>query len=622
MRMSSIAMLLALVSAGCGRREPRLVLAQTPKASLSSAIAEARQRAPEVQPQRIWADDETDGSGAPSRDGTLLSYTDWVKGALGIRDLRTGQNRLLTTPTGFDGGFPETSAFSTDGKRLAYRWVDMSAHELRIVDVAGSQPRTIVGKSPDINTIVPIQWTSDDHEILVGIVRADRTAQLAYANVATGALRAIQTIPWGNYGAGSAVLSPDGRHLAMSVPAGKGVDESDLVILTRAESRAVSRIERPGMERVVGWAADGRLFFQSTPRPSNAGSASSLFAVEMRDGKAVGTPEVVKSDMSRVLYPRLTDDGRLFYENITGSLDVYVASVDIANARALSPAARFTHRLVGFNQGIDWTRDGRQAAYLVREGAAPRSPGVVAIRDEQSGDVREIRPELRYINAAIRWSPDGSSILVQATDMKDRHGVYAIDARTGRLTPIAYGNPKGAVMHRPQWAPDGKSVYYVTLDPDYPAPRVVHRQVASGEERVVYSAPQLRSQFALSDDGETLAVIEPTAGGNVINLVPAAGGQSRELLRLPDRVSSVTFSRDGKHVLFAKSQTAGGESQIWRVPVQGGEASPLGLSLVNITGVRVHPDGRRIGYTGGTTQSELWVMDLRNSTKVKADSTR
>ena len=617
MRTSPVALLLMGVAActtSCATHEYQAAESgQAATGSLEAAMAAARQQAPEAEARRIWAGKEADASGAPSPDGTLLSYTDWTTLSLGVRDLRTGENRILvrgTDPSGL-GGFPETSAFSSDGKRLAYRWIDKQGYDLRVIDVAGSEPRIVVPKSADIASIQPREWTADDREILVGIHRPDRTIQVGFANVATGELRVIRTFSWSDAVNASAALSRDGRYLALSVPSGKApTAESDVVILTLDGSREVGRIVTPGVERIVGWAADGRLFYQSAPGGAGPGAAWPLFAVQMRDGKPAGSPQLVKSDMSRVLYTRLTSDGRLFYGILSGSYDVYVAGIDVASARVLSPAARASHRLVGFNQGIDWTADGRYAAYLVREGGAPRSPGVLTIRDQETGDARELRPDLEYINPAIRWSPDARKILVQGTDSKGRHGLYTIDAHSGEITSIVYGSPKGGVIHRPQWAPDGRSIYYAVFEPGQDF-RIVHRKLESGAEREVFTREKLSAVFAVSDDGATLAVMQSDKDGIVISLVPAAGAQPRELLRLgsAERVSSITWSRDGKYVLFSKLDPTVRTGELWRVPVDGGTAQPVGLEMKNMTGLRMHPDGRRIGFTGGEAEFEVWVMD-------------
>jgi Tol biopolymer transport system component len=260
--------------------------------SLSTALAAARQEA-EAEARRIWAGKETDFSGAPSPDGTLLSYTDWMAWSLGVRDLRTGENRILVRGGGPNepSGFPETSAFSSDGKRLAYRWIEGKGVDLRVVDVAGSTPRVIVPKSADIAGIVPVEWTADDREILVQVGRPDRTFQVAFADVATGALRTIRTFHWGDAGGGSAALSRDGRYLALSIPTGDAANaESDVVILTRDGSREVARLNTSGIETVVGWAADGRLFYQSSRKGAADSAASPLFALQLHDGKPAGSP--------------------------------------------------------------------------------------------------------------------------------------------------------------------------------------------------------------------------------------------------------------------------------------------------------------------------------------------
>lgn len=615
MRTACVVLVLWTVG-GCAAHEGRVERSSQAAAtgSLATAMAAAREQAPEAEARRIWAGSDADASGSPSPDGTLLSFTDWKTMSLAVRDLRTGANRVLVGNAGPTGaaGFPEGSAFSSDGRRLAYQWIEGRGFDLRVVDVAGGEPRVVVPRSAEITGITPLGWTADDREILVGVFRPDRTVQLAFADVASGALRPVRTFTWGDAGGGAAALSRDGHHLAVSVAAPDArTTRSDVVILTRDGRREVARVRGDGEARVVGWTSDGRLFYQLSRRGTSEATTSSLYAVQTQQGRPVGAPQLVKSDMSRVLYARLTPDGRLFYGLLSGSYDVYVATVDVAAARVVTPATRASHRLVGFNQGLDWTADGRSAAYLVREGAAPRSPGVLAIREQESGDVRELRPEFEYINAAIRWSPDGRTILVQGTDAKGRLGLYTIDARTAAITPIVHASPNGGVMHRPQWAPDGRSIYYAVMDRERPQFRIVQRELESGSEREVLTAPRIGALFALSEDGGSIAFAQAWKDSIVLSAIPATGGEPRVLVRLPgaEMVSSLAWSRDGKHLLFSKLNPSAWTGELWRVPAEGGVATPVGLTLKNLSGLRMHPDGRRIGYTGGEADMEVWVLD-------------
>ena len=155
----------------------------------------------------------------------------------------------------------------------------------------------------------------------------------------------------------------------------------------------------------------------------------------------------------------------------------------------------------------------------------------------------------------------------------------------------------------------------------------------TGEERLLYRAvwpdnmggPAVPvhlihlSNLALSPDGQWLAF---GVGGNhfaarVVLVMPASGGEPRELLRLPDEVSeswatySIAWTRDGSHLLFSKRI---GEprtpSELWRVSAAGGEPQKLGLAMWGRGGVRAHPDGRRITFTYQTDRNnQLWVME-------------
>ena len=50
---------------------------------------------------------------------------------------------------------------------------------------------------------------------------------------------------------------------------------------------------------------------------------------------------------------------------------------------------------------------------------------------------------------------------------------------------------------------------------------------------------------------------------------------------------------------------------LWRIPVNGGEPQKLDLSMRKLMHVRIHPDGRRIAFTGSSQpeKSEVWVME-------------
>ncbi|MDA1094774.1 MAG: hypothetical protein O3A25_16105 [Acidobacteria bacterium] len=74
--------------------------------------------------------------------------------------------------------------------------------------------------------------------------------------------------------------------------------------------------------------------------------------------------------------------------------------------------------------------------------------------------------------------------------------------------------------------------------------------------------------------------------------------------RPEDVLEAVEWTPGGTHLLFA---SGGG---LWRVPAAGGQAQRLGLRTVTSgTTLSIHPDGRRIAFTGGEQVQEIWVME-------------
>ena len=112
--------------------------------------------------------------------------------------------------------------------------------------------------------------------------------------------------------------------------------------------------------------------------------------------------------------------------------------------------------------------------------------------------------------------------------------------------------------------------------------------------------------MAISPDGRQLAFSDP--GNQVLKVMPAAGGEPREILRLKDPETfcwnaGLAWTPDGHYILFGKQP-----DELWRIPAEGGEPQKL-LAMDVLGHISIHPDGRRIAFTGGKEESEGWVME-------------
>ncbi len=74
--------------------------------------------------------------------------------------------------------------------------------------------------------------------------------------------------------------------------------------------------------------------------------------------------------------------------------------------------------------------------------------------------------------------------------------------------------------------------------------------------------------------------------------------------------SGIAWTADGRYVLFAiRNLGQSGPPEVWRVSFAGGKPQKL-LEMDGLSDISVHPDGRRMAFTGGQIQmAEIWAME-------------
>src|SRR5262249_13084591 len=138
----------------------------------------------------------------------------------------------------------------------------------------------------------------------------------------------------------------------------------------------------------------------------------------------------------------------------------------------------------------------------------------------------------------------------------------------------------------------------------------------TGEDKEIYrptpptEGPKFTESLAVSPDGQRLAFVLKQS----LLLVPTTGGDARELLRLRDpetfagQPCDVAWTPDGRYLLFVKRNDR--QSELWRIPADGGDPQKLGQLMGRVSGLRVHPDGQRIAFSlWHWNKAEVWVME-------------
>ena len=264
--------------------------------------------------------------------------------------------------------------------------------------------------------------------------------------------------------------------------------------------------------------------------------------------------------------------------------------------------------------------------------------------------------------------PDGRAVAyVRATGdiLNDRmnRSVWLIDLASGAQAPVAAGPGQHA---SPRWSPDGKRLAYVS-SAEGDKPQLMVRWMDSGTIARVATLPEAPRNVAWSPDGSSLAftmfvpseaprlgklpdkpegakwadpvryteslvyrtdaegLLRP--GHHQIFIVAGTGGAPRQLTRDPGGdPGPLAFTPDGRAILIGANIKPGAdrdpvESEILRVPVAGGAATPLTARDGPDAEPAASPDGRLIAFVGhddrklNAQDMRLYVMNADGSDK-------
>jgi Tol biopolymer transport system component len=573
----------------------------------------------------VWRGNKMDSEMAVSSDGRYISYPDWHTGNLALHDLVSGTDRALTSTGTWKQGeseFAETSAWSRDGKRVAYGWYEKKTNRyaLRVADVTGGAAPRQLFSSPEMRWVSPRDWSPDGKWIVVGLepensdartpqpVQAGMKAELALVNAQDGSLHTLKTTEWHgpDTGFGMILFSPDGKYVAYDRP-GAG-HERDVFVLASDGNREMPVATGPMEEELAGWSPDGKYLLFTSDRTGSTG----LWARAFADGAPQGEPLLVKPDIGRISALGTSSAGSLFYYVPPARTlqHVQIATFDFETGKLLPPVADVGEEGVLESQmQPDWSPDGKYLAYLSR-GTLGFS---IKVRSFETGAVHELRPKL-YVPQSLRWAPDGRSLAVVDTG----GAVYRVDAATGEFSLLVQGN--GGV---PAWSPDGKKFYYRKLVSQELA--FFELDLGSGRERELIHRALLGGP-RLSPDGRYIATAsgDSAASARTFILIPVAGGEPRELMRAGSKgdysnlnLDLLMWAPDSRSLLIRKTFNDGKQSgELWQASLDGSPARKLDGELdprLATGGPRMHPDRLRIAFSprprGEARPQEVCVLE-------------
>ncbi len=573
--------------------------------------------------RKIWFGPLTDTLGTPSPDGKYLSMVDWTTGDIAVRDLASGKNRRLTDK----GTWAESSEFalfskwSPDGKKIVFQWLnEKKCWDLRIIALDNPKPRALLAMDL-MEYVHPFEWSPDGSSILVAVTDQN-SFKLGLMAVSDGSFRILKDISESEWGGNPPVItfSPDGKYIAYDYPQDEESQNRDIFVMSVYDKQETTLIEHPMNDSLLGWSPDGRWILFA----SNRTGSMDAWVAGIDKGELKKAPELIKKDLGLIQPLGFTQNGNFYYGISNRMVDIYSMEIDPESGKVLSSSVKATHRYEGSNRSPAYSSDGKCLAYVSTRGPGPLRHNVLCIRDVQSGEEREINPELNFFDYP-RWSPDGRFISVEGKGKDEKIGIYRIDIQTGIPELVVQVEP-GVVIYSHRWSKDGKSIFFTKSGPDERGPNysrsshIYVHDISSGQENVLPGSPSDAKDIDISPDGRWIALLNRDEK-RALRVIPSSGGDPKVLHSFEiqeNYIISPTWIAGGKYILFKQQKLDSYEEEgistceLIRIPADGGEPQKLGLEMSEFHHFSVHPDGQQIVFhsPGSKMQwPEVWVME-------------
>ena len=394
---------------------------------------------------------------------------------------------------------PSEARWSPSGERIAFLWDDAGNQNLFVV-TPGEKPMALSDFAPNPDDLTAdigrFEWIADDEILLqhggklfrvaaagvprqiLGIdgvsafvVSRDRVrlamvrdGQLFIAGLDGTALTQVTHLEGSRRLVGP-VFSPDGRHLAFTTSRFERVldllayngnkqglyrnEISDysvgILSLSSGSSGSSGSGAEPtwiavdGRPRAVQWAGDRVLYERIS---------TDMKTREIVTASLDGTTKVIRTDHDpRWWSPQRRDartvvspDGRLvaFFADETGWSHLYVTPTE-TDAGNASEARRLTSGQ--FEAGFgSWSSDSKRIAFYDNENSPMER--FVRVVDVETGEIEPIVTE-KGVNYWPRFSPDGSRLVLERTDVENSVDLYVADVkRDAPLTRLSISMPE------------------------------------------------------------------------------------------------------------------------------------------------------------------------------------
>jgi Tol biopolymer transport system component/DNA-binding winged helix-turn-helix (wHTH) protein len=206
------------------------------------------------------------------------------------------------------------------------------------------------------------------------------------------------------------------------------------------------------------------------------------------------------------------------------------------------------------------------------------------------------------------WSPDGEFIAFTRESHNETgssSGIYLVPALGGPERRLGTRDAIDSIS----WSPDEKYLAFSDRSPSEQRVSLFLLSLETLESHRLTSPPaevpwggDFRPAF--SPDGQTVAFIRFSITTSEIYLVPVKGGEPKRLTFDNRHIRGLGWTPDGHEIVFSSNRNF--SRGLWRIPASGGTPQAITLPAESINFVSLSLRGHRLAYTNDFFDENLW----------------
>ena len=389
----------------------------------------------------------------------------------------------------------------------------------------------------------------------------------------------------------SPVWSPDGRFIAFSryVNAKHEIYMVSAIGGTERKLRSGAPAHGP-----LDWSPDGKFIAFTAKDLDRETYSIFLLSVENLETHKLTEPPAAHQDWG----PAFSPDGKqLAFVRMNSDLgDIFIMPTGGGEPR------RLTLDHASIPSPPAWTRDGHSIVFSSTRRSIPTLWKIPV----SGGEPVQV-PQVGVVALHPSVSPKGNRLAYDQILGSSSIWVMELAKIDGKDSPMQVTASKG-YNWAPEFSPDGKKI---VLESDRLGTMEIwtcNRDGSGLNQLTNLGGPQFPGPPRWSPDSQKIAFDYALGEHNAIFVINAEGGLPRPFTHDSFDNLLPSWSRDGKWIYF--TSTRSGESQIWKLPSEGGD--PVQVTKQGGNAALESADGKFIYYAKTPSDPNIWKMQLDN----------